>query len=276
MVMRRFVPAPLKRPIRKAVRGLRNGLSRPSRPGVSRSYQYVFVVTYGRSGSTLLMSLLNTIPGYRIHGENYNALYHVYQAASAVRNGRERWGGRTHLKPQSGWYGMPEARPDVFERELVDSFVAQVLRPRPGDRVLGFKEIRYTPRHMPDLDEYLGFLRNAFPHSKIIFNHRDPVAVARSGWWTRIRKALELVKAADDRLWSIPADQRHFHFNYDKIDDSLGHIRELFGFLGEPLDERKVRAVLDTRHSPPPRGTVPVQKEPTEGPAQAGRPVDAD
>jgi hypothetical protein len=31
---------------------------------------YVFVMTYGRSGSTLLMGLLNTIPGYLVRGEN--------------------------------------------------------------------------------------------------------------------------------------------------------------------------------------------------------------
>ena len=32
-------------------------------------FGYLFVVTYGRSGSTLLMGLLNSIPGYLIRGE---------------------------------------------------------------------------------------------------------------------------------------------------------------------------------------------------------------
>ena len=40
----------------------------------SRDLGYVFVMTYGRSGSTLLMGLLNTIPGYLIRGENDDAL----------------------------------------------------------------------------------------------------------------------------------------------------------------------------------------------------------
>jgi hypothetical protein len=269
----------MKRAIRRSIHRWRSGPVLPRYAGRSpthdySTYEYVFIVTYGRSGSTLLMSLLNTIPGYRIHGENYNALYHLYQAVTAVRRGREQWGGRIHLRPQSGWYGMPEAWPDAFERGVLDSFVSHVLRPRPGDRVLGFKEIRYTQGHIPDLLEYLAFIEKAFPQHKIIFNHRDPAAVARSGWWTRFKNPLDRVKAADDRLWSVPADQRHFHFLYDKIDNNLDHIRELFAFLGEPLDQQTVRAVLNTRHSPPPRGTTPAQKASLDAPADRG--VDGD
>ena len=39
---------------------------------------HVFVMTYGRSGSTLLMGLLNSIPGYLIRGENRHAMRHLY------------------------------------------------------------------------------------------------------------------------------------------------------------------------------------------------------
>jgi hypothetical protein len=275
--MRKYVPAPIKRVIRQWVPRGRRRLFRQRRVGeATKKYGYVFIVTYGRSGSTLLMSLLNTIPGYRILGENYNALYHLYRAGTAIRSGREKWSGPSHLRPQSGWYGAPETRPAAFERELLDSFVAHVLRPRPGDRVLGFKEVRYTGAHVPDLFEYLAFLRRAFPGCKIVFNHRDPAAVARSGWWTRADKGEERVRAADRRLWSIPADEQHFHVVYERIDDTLEHIRELFAFLGEPMDEPAVRAVLRTRHSPPPKGTVPAQKASLDASARADRIVEAD
>lgn len=260
--MRKYVPAPIKRVIRQWVPHARRRLFRSRRVGeATKKYGYVFIVTYGRSGSTLLMSLVNTIPGYRILGENYNALYYLYKSVTAIRTGRERWTGPGHLRPQSGWYGMPDARPARFEQELLDSFVSNVLRPRRGDRVLGFKEVRYTGWHVPDLSEYLAFIRAAFPGCKIVFNHRDPAAVARSGWWTRMEKAVERVEAADRRLWSIPADERHFHFVYERIDDTLEHIRELFAFLGESMDEASVRGVLNTRHSPPPAGTprIPTQ-----------------
>ncbi|MEV0157507.1 sulfotransferase [Micromonospora sp. NPDC050686] len=214
----------------------------------SRQYRYVFVVTYGRSGSTLLMGLLNTIPGYRIRGENDNSLYGLYQACTAIR---EAYPKRAENGWSTGdpWYGADRWRPDAYRRALLDAFVGHVLRPEPGDRVLGFKEIRYTAEHIKDLSGYLDFLRTAFPQSKIIFNHRLPADVAKSAWWAQNPKALERIQAADTRFNQVPADDRHFHFHFDRIDDSLDNIRELFGFLGEELDEERIRATLATPHS---------------------------
>lgn len=255
--MREYVPRPLRvllSPLRRRASRLRARVLRRVMRGAGQvdHYRYLFVVTYGRSGSTLLMSLLNAIPGYRICGENYNALYRLYQADAAIGQAREKFCGTSELAPQSAWYGMPRVRPHRFRAELVDSFVQHVLCPEPGDRVLGFKEIRYTPAHVPDLAEYLRFLHACFPNTKIVFNHRDPAAVARSAWWARYPNAEETVRAADERLLSFPADDRHFHFSYDEIDDSLDNIAELFRFLGEEFDERSVRAVLGKAHSPHP------------------------
>ncbi|RKN49092.1 sulfotransferase [Micromonospora endolithica] len=219
------------------------------RADLARRYRYVFVVTYGRSGSTLLMGLLNTIPGYRIRGENGNALYRLYQAQAVLDGAHRRHGGDESRSSRNPWYGAHAWRPSAFRRALLDAFVADVLCPRPGDRVLGFKEIRYTEAHLEDLTGYLDFLRKSFPASKIVFNHRLPDDVARSAWWAEHPGSLERVQAADRRLSAFPADARHFHFHYDRIDDSLDNIRELFAFLGEELDEARVRATLDTRHS---------------------------
>jgi hypothetical protein len=267
--MRQYVPRQIRAtlsPLRKsAVRPLRRVMHRVmANVGDVSDYSYVFVVSYGRSGSTLLMGLLNSIPGYRIRGENYNTLYRLYQADAAISQAYEKFSGADNLAPQSSWYGTPLIRPAVYRAELIDNFVSNILRPESGDRVLGFKEIRYMQAHMTDLAEYLSFLRGAFPKSKIIFNHRDPAAVARSAWWAKVENAEQRIKAADDRFLTFAADDRHHHFNYDDIDDSLDNVRELFRFLGEPFDEKAVRGVLNKPYSPYPAGNAPA--------ARAGRP----
>ncbi|MBG0564021.1 sulfotransferase family protein [Actinoplanes aureus] len=220
--------------------------------GPAGDFGYVFVVSYGRSGSTLLMGLLNAIPGYRIRGENYNTLYRLYQADAAVAKACEKFAGTEDLSPQSSWYGTPRIRAHGYRADLIAAFVNNVLRPERGDRVLGFKEIRYTPLHMTDLDAYLTFLLEAFPRARIIINHRDPAAVARSAWWADVRDAETKIRDADERLLAIPADDRHFHFFYDEIDESLDNIRALHRFLGEKFDAAAVRQVLGTRYSPYP------------------------
>jgi hypothetical protein len=225
------------------------------------NYRYVFIVTYGRSGSTLLMSILNTIPGYRVNGENYAALYRLYQASAAITEAHRMCANKPrHTVPTSPWYGIVRARPQHFRRELVTSFVTHVLRPVPGDRVLGFKEIRYTKSSVSDLGAFLAFLRGSFPGCKIIFNHRELTSVAQSSWWALDKRAVDKLVAADARMLAVPGDQHHLHFWYDEIDDGLDNLRGLFRFLGEEFDEPAVRRVLATRHSPPPRKYLQAQE----------------
>jgi hypothetical protein len=233
-----------------------------------RRYRYVFIVTYGRSGSTLLMGLLNTIPGYRIVGENGNTLYRLYQADQGLREAYAKR-GRDSNQPIHPWYGATDWRPDEFRRDLVDAFVANVLRPGRDDRVLGFKEIRYTEAHMKDLTRFLDFLGDAFPDSRIIFNHRRPDKVASSGWWASNPRALDHIRSADARLRAVPADDRHLHFEFDDIDDSLKNVHELFRWLGEEMDEAAVRMTMARPHSYQP-GERPVPAQ-TRGAAGRAR-----
>jgi hypothetical protein len=221
---------------------------RPVERGASDvvEYEYLFIVAYGRSGSTLLMGLLNAISGYRILGENGNALYHLYRAHAALASTFERFPDA--LDPRSAYYGAPRMRPERFRVGLVESFVRDVLRPEPGDRVLGFKEIRYTHDHVEHFEEFLEFLRVSFPGSKIVFNHRNIAATAKSGWWPTVGHAKDKIRATSERFLTVPADRRHFHFHYDEIDESLANIHALLAFLGEELDDVVIREVLGATH----------------------------
>lgn len=49
-------------------------------------FNHILIITYGRSGSTLLMSLLNTVDGVLIAGENYNVCLHLFRAYKALLN----------------------------------------------------------------------------------------------------------------------------------------------------------------------------------------------
>ncbi|MHB1068086.1 MAG: hypothetical protein ACYC2Z_11785 [Candidatus Nanopelagicales bacterium] len=45
---------------------------------MSRDLRFVTVVTYGRTGSTVIQAALNALPGVVVRGENYAAMRGLY------------------------------------------------------------------------------------------------------------------------------------------------------------------------------------------------------
>ncbi len=213
-----------------------------------RDLEFVFIVTYGRSGSTLLQGILNSIPGWLIRGENAGAVYHLFQHSRALTTRRQSHRRDQPLTSAAAWYGLdeyPRKRARAAIRNLV---VDTLLRPEPGTRVTGFKEIRWD---YDDLVPYLMFLRRTFPGARFVFNTRDHAAVAQSKWWQRaedprgqLEKIEDLHRTARDALGDAA-----FPVHYDDYVADPSALAGLFEWLGEEFDEERVAAVTQVRHS---------------------------
>ena len=209
---------------------------------------YLFVVTYGRSGSTLLMGLLNSIPGYLIRGENWDALHHLFGFHRTLEEGSRKWDParlrqRTH--PFYGAGDFPVRKSLAGIRALA---LDTVLRPKPDTRVTGFKEIRW---YHDDVEEYVAWLRRVFPGARFVVNTRDHDEVRRSGWWAKRPEDAAALPAIEARILALSATlgDAAYRVHYNDYVADPGVLRGLFDWLGEPYDEAAVRAVLETRHS---------------------------
>lgn len=224
---------------------------------------YVFVVTYGRSGSTLTQSLLNSIPGYCIRGENGNLTYFLSRAANFVANNdmykwrREDLPKRTedrrpYLKkilgqPYDPWAGAENVDPIDFTYSLMNLFVEKILKPAPGCRVSGFKEIRFheDPRFF---QTYMEILRDTFPNARFLFQTRDHDAVSKSSWWAKHPKATvmkELQRAETMFKNFAMANPKHsFTIEYERYSEGPEYVQKIFDFLGEAHDPESTAAVL--------------------------------
>lgn len=218
-----------------------------------KDLRFVFVVTYARSGSTLMQSLLNSVPGVQIRGENDNALYHLYRALDAVQSTRRSARKFISTEVDRPWYGAGEVRPNIFEKNLLNNFLQNVLVPSPGVRVTGFKEIRHNREFIPagQFAPYMSFLLDSFPGSRIVFNSRRAADVASSAWLAKQDRdeTLALIKSADTRFSSYSAKHtdRTIHMRYDDYVADHTLIYRMMEFLELEYAPEAIEAVFAKR-----------------------------
>jgi len=217
----------------------------------SRSRQdlsFVFVVTYGRSGSTLLQGILDSIPGWLIRGENGGAVYHLYRHFTEITSRPQSRRREPPFPVTDAWFGFDQYPRRLAVAQIRALVIDTLLRPGPDTRVTGFKEIRWD---YPDLPAYLRFLQRIFPGARFILNTRSHEDVAKSKWWARADDPLaELARI--EELQSAAADELGdavYRVRFDDYVEDPAVLRGLFEWLGEEFDEGAVRSVLAVPHS---------------------------
>ena len=65
------------------------------------NFESILIITYGRSGSTLLQGVLNAIDGVLIRGENMNMCFHMFKTYQAILTSKSK----SERSPQSPFFG---------------------------------------------------------------------------------------------------------------------------------------------------------------------------
>lgn len=221
------------------------------------NFDSILIISYGRSGSTLLQGILNSIDGVLIRGENMNMCFHLFKSYQAILETKQQIGER----PQNPFYGAELLDENYFLSQLqetVKNLLLSDVKDDPTIRSYGFKEIRYDS-NLKALPQYLDFLKKIFPNSCFIFNTRNKEDVVRSWislkWKTKdeTESSLELLdeieSVFDDFIISNEKDS--FHIRYEDVVKNSHRLKELYTFLGVEYDKDKINAILKVRHSYP-------------------------
>lgn len=211
---------------------------------------YVFVVTYGRSGSTVLQNLLNAIDGVVVRGENNNTLWHMFQAwhaldnAAPIRDLRARGVSTDATRP---WFGAELIDADAIGHQLAALFTQQVLNLPDDTHIGGFKEIRGhgDPELFP---RYLDFVARFFPGARFVFNTRNHDDVARSAWWAIcdpdfVRATLAEAESLF-RVYAAAHPDTSLMLHYDDYIRDPDKLDPLFTMLGRRPSDDALRRVL--------------------------------
>lgn len=215
-------------------------------------FKSVLIVTYGRSGSTLLQGLLNSIDGCLVRGENHNMCHGLFQTYSAMLQSSLEHVGTEVNAPTNPWFGAKLLEPESFLGDCRRIVRQQLLanEDESSVRCLGFKEIRYPG--VDRLPDYLDFLGRIFPETAFLFLTRDHESVSKSAWWKNIRPAEVKrrlnVFETDVRDWA-KGRRDVFAIDYSDLSAHSARVGELFSFLGAAYDRDAVAAVLARPHS---------------------------
>jgi len=223
-----------------------------SEPAANLNYRSILVVTYGRSGSTLLQGILNTIDGVVVRGENQNVFHDFFKIHETLVGLKNKYGNA--ILPNQAWYGI-----GFFDESLLLAHFRQTARSLLlADRIddprivcYGFKEIRYD-EVSERLTEYLDFLAKVFPDPAFIFNTRNLDDVVESAWWKeRDAEAVRAeLTALEARFDEYARSRSHcFRISYEAIKEKGERLKEMFDFLGADYRPERIETVLSTPHS---------------------------
>ncbi|SNT34738.1 sulfotransferase [Tropicimonas sediminicola] len=214
--------------------------------------KHVFIITYGRTGSTALMKALNSIKGACLRGENGGLLRPIAEAFMISQRSRRRH-GEASGPVSHPWYGAGEMRPHRFGTNLAQAFTRDVLAPPDGTRLTGFKEIRYTADGLTDqaFRGILRFMLTQFEDSRVIFLTRNPDEVADSAWWqTRDRDiVIDVLEATIERFRHAHEDfpEQTFLLDHASFNSDPEGLRPLLQWLGEEIPPEALAAALAER-----------------------------
>lgn len=228
--------------------GSRDAARMAADPPVSEQLRFLFIVTYGRSGSTLLMGLLNAQPGFCIRGENQGVLYDLFQFQSKAVAARAKQRRGEPLTPRNPWYGIEHYPAELAAARMRQLVIETLLRPEPGTRVTGFKEIRWWMSHPV---EYLDFIESLFPGARFLLNTRNLDDVAQSGWYREQEDVAARLQPLEERLRDTVARRgdRGYHVHYDDYVADPAVLKGMYDWLGEEYDPQRVASVFAVDHS---------------------------
>jgi hypothetical protein len=211
----------------------------------------VFIVTYGRSGSTLLQGILNSIPGYVIRGENGDSLYSLFAYFNTLDKAHREHTDPAKKSPDTPshpWFGINQFSPETTLALLRSLVLASLLQPPAGTRVTGFKEIRWVHSNWRP---YADFLIRLFPRARFIINTRDHTDVLASKWWKDRENGAAILDRAEVQFAELEAayPNRTYRVHYNDYTADSSSLEGMFKWLGEPFDKDRVDDVLTRKHS---------------------------
>ncbi len=196
----------------------------------------ILICATGRSGSTTLQRIINTIPNSNICGENNGAINNLLEFYKNIK-----FSSKTHIpgnfnptdynqiilqnyKP--AWYNSYNFNQI---KNIIQLLITQMFKNSETTTIWGFKEIRYFNGNINLIKEF----KELFPQTKVIIQVKlDILSQSKSGWFKNDKNAINTLKKYNEELNDFYKNNTSYCFftTFEKMFD-LENIQNIFKFI---------------------------------------------
>jgi hypothetical protein len=211
----------------------------------------ILICATGRSGSTTMQRLLNTIPNSNFCGENFGALNSLLEFYKKLKYSTIN-NIPGHFKPASykqiveknikpSWYNSYNLERTV---QMIKIMITSLFKNNETTNVWGFKEIRYDNGKINLIKEF----KELFPQTKVLIQIRDIKSQANSGWFKNDKNAYNYLRKYNLELHKFYMENRDFCYfmTFEKMFDKQ-YLRNLFQYIDciEYFNEQEIDKILN-------------------------------
>jgi hypothetical protein len=211
----------------------------------------VLICATGRSGSTTIQRIVNTIPDSNICGENFGAMNSLLEFYRRIKLASTK-NIPGHFNPASyselidqkikpAWYNSYNYQQIV---QMIKMTIINMFKNKTTTNVWGFKEIRYDAGNI----NYIKDFKELFPQTKVIIHIRENIsAQSQSGWFKKDKTALKFLGKTNNDLINFYRENKEWCFlsSFERMFDTK-NIKQMFQFIGcgEKYDEKAIVDIL--------------------------------
>jgi len=212
----------------------------------------VLICATGRSGSTTLQRIINTIPNSNICGENYGAInsllefyFKLKYSTSTYVPGKFKPASyesiiSKNVKPS--WYNSYNYSQTINTLRML---IINMFKKNSNTNIWGFKEIRYDNGNIKYIKEF----KELFPQTKVIIQVRENILEqSKSSWFKNNPNSLKYLNNLNNELYRFYYDNRDFCYftTFEKMFDKE-NIKKIFKFIDceKDYNEMSVTNILN-------------------------------
>lgn len=214
----------------------------------------VIICATGRSGSTTMLRLINTIPNSNICGENHGAIINLLEFYKNIKYTTVKTietYNSTSLEQIVNERKMCPAWYNSYNYNLIAgsirNMIINLFKNKKETNVWGCKEIRFLDGKIELLKE----LKELFPQLKVIIHVKKNISKqCKSKWYAEDANSIIKLAKRNNEFYKFYLENKDYCY-FSTFEDmfELKNLWEIFNFIGcrSEFNEKKIREVLENK-----------------------------